>query len=111
MTREGGPACLPSASFNRRRVKEEARELETNQQFGVSRSRRRCRRPRIFLLSGATYSRNDGFQWCMDRKPFGLGALSPVVPGVYFDCLTAGGFPHLSAGEGLRRRWSLLHTT
>src|SRR5882757_5433322 len=110
MTREGGPACLPSASFNRQRVKEEARELKTNKQFGVSCSRRCCRHPRIFLLPGATYSRNDGFQWCMDRKPIGLGTLPPVVPGVYLDCFTAGGFPHLSASEGLRPRWYLLHT-
>src|SRR5882672_5067496 len=80
-------------------------------QFGVSCSRRCCRRPRSFLLPWATYSRNDGFQWCMDRKPIGLGTLPPVVPGVYLDCPTAGGFPHLSASEGLRPRWYLLHTT
>src|ERR1700730_1552484 len=111
MTREGDPAYLPSASSNRQRVKEEARELKTNKQFRVPCRRRCCRRPRIFLLPGSTYSRNVGLQWCMDRKPIGLGTLQPVVPGVYLDCLTAGGLPHLSSREGLRRRWFLLHTT
>ena len=103
--------CLPSASSNRQRVKEEARELKTNRQFGVPCRRRCCRRHRIFLLPGSTDSRNARLQWCMDRKPIGLGTLPPVFPGVYFDCLTAGGLPHLSSREGLRRRWFLLHTT
>src|SRR5258708_26843863 len=110
MMREGAPACLPSASFNRQRVKEEARELKTNNQFGVSCSRRFCRRPRIFLLPGATYSRNDGFQWCMDRKPIGLRTLSPAVPGVYPDCITTGGLRHFLASEMISPTSYPLHT-
>jgi hypothetical protein len=106
---EGRRSGLPqSASSNRRRVKAEARELKTNKQFGVSCSRRRCRRPRIFLLPGATYSRDDGFHWCMDRKPIGPGTRPPVLPGVFLGCIAAGGLSHLSASEGLRRRWYLL---
>src|SRR6266481_4780960 len=92
MTREGGPACLLSASFNRQPAKEEARELKTNKQFGVSCSRRCCRRPCILLLSGATYSRNDGFQWCMDRKPIGLEPYRPLFLGFTLMALLLAGF-------------------
>jgi mercuric ion transport protein len=73
-------------------VKAEARELKTNKQFGVSCSRRCCRHPRIFLLPGATHSRNDGFQWCMDRKPSALEPYRPLFLGFTLIALLLAGF-------------------
>jgi mercuric ion transport protein len=72
---EGRRSGLPqSASSNRRRVKAEARELKTNKQFGVSCSRRRCRRPRIFLLPGPLILVVMGFSGAW------IGSLSALEP-------------------------------
>jgi hypothetical protein len=74
MTRESGLAPLPSASFNRQRVREEARERETNKWSGVSCIERCCRCPRIFLLPGATILVMMGFSGAW------IGSLSALEP-------------------------------
>jgi mercuric ion transport protein len=87
-----GAAYLQSALVNRQRAKVEARELETNEQFGAACSRWCCRCPRIFLLPGAAYSRNDGFHRRMDRKLSALELYRPLFLGFSLIALLLAGF-------------------